>query len=514
MLDFSKLKTPASDGEVLIDPPPGRWGEALRANQRIFRSATAPFLGATLAEWRERTREQITGTDDRPVIALGHQPEFIHCGVWAKQVAGRRFADAVGGIGINLVVDSDAPATTNLVVPVLENGKVVTAVVRFTEPPGGRAFEHLPHVPPSDLRRIEDDVRTRMNDRFEPSVMPMFLAGLRSAPTGVPWVEQIMAGRRAVDEMLDCTLSDRRVSSLRWAPFLRDVLSNLPRFASSYNRALDRYRQENRIRGQQRPIPDLAREGGRWEAPFWAYRRGQPRNRVFAERTGDAIRLFAANEEIAHKLGDTAAWEELTSPTSDHSWRLRPRALALTLWARLFLADLFVHGIGGAKYDHISDAIIADYYGLTPPNMVCASATLRMNLPHGQATLQSVGEMRRGLRDLEWNPQRHLVGHPELDEIKKTRERNVRRATELRERSPGLAAARREAFEQIRKANGVLRAAMPETLAAGRAELQRRVEELGHNAVALDREYFYALHPRERLERLAASLPARRDFGV
>ena len=38
-------------------------------------------------------------------------------------------------------------------------------------------------------------------------------------------------------------------------------------------------------------------------------------------------------------------------------WELRPRALTLTIWARLLIADLFVHGIGGAKYDRISDTM-------------------------------------------------------------------------------------------------------------------------------------------------------------
>ena len=45
---------------------------------------------------------------------------------------------------------------------------------------------------------------------------------------------------------------------------------------------------------------------------------------------------------------------------------LRPRALTLTLFARVCLGDFFIHGIGGGKYDEVTDAIIRDYFGIEP----------------------------------------------------------------------------------------------------------------------------------------------------
>ena len=35
-----------------------------------------------------------------------------------------------------------------------------------------------------------------------------------------------------------------------------------------------------------------------------------------------------------------------------HNLRLAPRALTLTMYFRVLLADQFVHGIGGGRYDH------------------------------------------------------------------------------------------------------------------------------------------------------------------
>ena len=61
--------------------------------------------------------------------------------------------------------------------------------------------------------------------------------------------------------------------------------------------------------------------------------------------------------------------------------KVRSRALTNTLFARLFLADLFVHGIGGGKYDELTDDIIRRFYGCEPPAFLVLSATRLLPLP-------------------------------------------------------------------------------------------------------------------------------------
>ena len=55
--------------------------------------------------------------------------------------------------------------------------------------------------------------------------------------------------------------------------------------------------------------------------------------------------------------------------------KVRSRALTNTLYARLFLCDLFIHGIGGGKYDEVTDDMIRRYYGIEPPEYLVLSAT-------------------------------------------------------------------------------------------------------------------------------------------
>ena len=52
------------------------------------------------------TRRMLGIPTDRPVIATGHQPVAPHPGILAKYIAARHLADGLGGLVVNLVVDT------------------------------------------------------------------------------------------------------------------------------------------------------------------------------------------------------------------------------------------------------------------------------------------------------------------------------------------------------------------------------------------------------------------------
>ena len=508
---------------MLVLPAPSDCVAAVRANAQALRSAKTPLLDSTLADWRRRTREAVVGCDDRPIIVTGHQPAFIHPGVWAKHIVSMRLAHALGGIALNLVVDNDAPQGTTLAVPTVENSRVVLPAVRYADLPAGLAYEQLARQTPEEVARFDRAIRDAMGDRYGTSQMLAFIEALSDAGNIGDGVDQSVAARRAVEARLGVSVDDRRVSRMWWSPLLLDMLRRAERLSRSYNAALTWYRKKFRVRGHQRPIPDLAVRGTEWELPVWAYRGGEPRRRLFVAPQGGSVRLLADREEIGvFAIGDLRVFDELVSPLAGpRSWRLRPRALTFTIWARLFLADLFIHGIGGAKYDRISDAIIADYYGIRPPEMACVSATLLLDLPRSAATPGTIRSLRRSLRDLEWNPQRSLPSRlrawppgSELTEWVDQREQAVRRAMELRDTDPRNRPARRETFLEIRELNRRLAASRANEIADRRAELERAFDDLGQNRTAEGREYFFGLYDRAALEKLLAALPAQREFRV
>jgi hypothetical protein len=516
MLDYSKLKAPAADGQVLVAPAPGALVRAARANHEALRNTDARLLDMSLAMCRRQTREAIVGSDDALVFVTGHDPALVHPGVWAKHIVAMRLAAATGGRTVNLVVDSNAPQRSTVAIPSVSEGRVSVRLVRFAHIDSGFAYEQIARQTGEEITRFEHEVQDAMGGRYEDSQMPRFFGGIYSAADARDWVDQVVAARRAVENHFGVVIEDRRVGEVWVGPLLLDMLVHAERFAGGYNRALGAYRRQHRVRGAQRPIPDLDCGGERCEVAMWVYRAQEPRRRLFAACTDGLLRLFAGDEHIGTvPLPDLQSCDGLETLLTELSgWRLRPRALILTLWARLLLADLFIHGIGGAKYDRITDAIVRDYYGMAPPEIACVSATLQMELPRRPATSESLRGLRHALRDLQCNPQRNLPADPDLEPLIQQRTEMVHRGIALAKRDRRNRAGRRAVFGGIRRINSAMLALHSDTIEVRRTALAQAVLELRQNRVAEGREYFFGLYDRPRLERLLQALPSERGFGV
>ena len=94
MLQFSRLATPPDHGDTLVEPPASKHADLIAANRRLIAGSSARFAGIDLADLRHRIRTALVAEPDAPLIVTGHQPEFIHPGVWAKHVVAVRLAGA------------------------------------------------------------------------------------------------------------------------------------------------------------------------------------------------------------------------------------------------------------------------------------------------------------------------------------------------------------------------------------------------------------------------------------
>ena len=188
--------------------------------------------------------------------------------------------------------------------------------------------------------------------------------------------------------------------------FAEHLILNAEQFHTIYNAIVEEYRQVNRIRNTRHPVPNLTSRAGAFELPFWYWVKGDvSRGRVFVKPAAEQIELFSENHRIlttSHKSLHTALKQLQTTG------KLRTRALTTTLFARLFLADLFVHGIGGAKYDEITDAIIADFFAVQAPPFMVLTATKHLPLPRFEETEADILALKSKLRELEFNAERFL----------------------------------------------------------------------------------------------------------
>lgn len=468
-----RFRAPAADGQHLAVPDGDTVRYLIDANRRQLDQTRVEIDGVPLGELRAAARRELLALGDAatgpwppadptaPLLLSGHQPELSHPGVWVKNFALCGLAARLGGIAVNLVADTDTPKTTSLWVPTFPDHDPLAARL------AGVAFDRVaPEVPYEDRDVLDPELFASLPDRvaplcenwgFEPLLRRVWP---REVPTGARLGEVLVRLRRCQERAWGCHNREVSVSRLSqtgaFRRFAVHVLRDLPRFRAAYNAAIRAYRQANRLRSRNHPAPELTED----EAPFWV-------------RSADGRRLRATGR---------------SDPAT-----LRPRALTLTLFARLVLGDWFVHGIGGGKYDEATDALIRDYFGLEPPAYQVLSATLWLPLPGFATTGDDVRRAAQRVRDLTWNPQRYLSGSVGRD---------------LAARKLDLAAAgsmlrthreRRAWYRQLREVTDRLRPLVADQLEAARAELLRRQAEVRANAVLRRRDFAWVLYPEARL---------------
>jgi hypothetical protein len=516
------LRAPAEDGAVVAEPPLHAVGNLLTTNRQRLRQPGLLLLGRPLSELRLVARqgvaaaardyfdshgESIPEAAAANLIVAGHQPDLFHPGVWVKNFALNGLARTHGVTPLNLIVDNDTVKTT---------------VLRLPSPPDAThplphamslPFDRWPGEIPYEEYRIQD---AALFASFADRAMTV-LKGWGYEPLLPAFWEEVrrQAERRSL--LGDCFAAARRSWERRWgchnlevpvsllcrgeayAWFACHLLSELPRFHSVYNECVRAYRIAHGIRSRNHPVPDLVAQDGWFELPFWTWRVGPARRgRLFARLVGDRVELRSGKEPwpvlplaaASRPHQAIEAWQSLEA----HGCKVRSRALTNTLYARLFLADLFIHGIGGGKYDELTDAIIQRFYGIEPPAFLVLSATRLLPLPAAPVKPEDRQRLTRQVRDLEWNPQRHL------DLTQRVALRVVIDEKQaLIKREPLDAAGRRQRFEDLRTLTARLREPLRGQERQLRDELAGCDKQLEANAVLRRRDYAFCLYPEDML---------------
>ncbi len=436
-----RLRTPVNDRELLAVPDFDSIPSLVSRNRERLDSSSVAIDGVSLGELRALARSELLGhKHPAPFIVTGHQPEPFHPGVWVKNFAANGLAARLGGSAVNLVVDGDTVKSTAIAVPIWtgpEPESVRIANVPFAAAPAGRTWETLEPTEP---------FLDGLLDTAKPFGYTPIAVEAAATMAGKTAAERFDAARRHFEARWvgsNVELWTSRLSrTAAFQHFANHLVRDRVRFRDVHNAAVRNYRRANGLRSRTHPVPELA-EG---EVPFW--------------HVGERGR------------------ERVTLPFDPE--RIRPRALTLTLFARLAFADLFLHGIGGGKYDAVTDAIIRDYFQIEPSVFQVVSATLRLPLAGFPATDDDVKRLRRLVRDLHWNPQRHGADGAEH--------------AKLRREPSGL-----PQYRSFRALGDRLRPSVADRLANAGRDLRRAEVEAGANAILRRRDYSWLLYPAEML---------------
>lgn len=504
-----RIAPPEGHGEVLCVPHYAEWTALVAANRRAVE--TWP---ETLRTMRSRARREIleiaegwtrelgveatAGAPDGPIVMTGHQPELYHPGVWVKVFLLDRLARDIGATGIDLVVDTDRAEEAGARLPHL-GPPVVIEHVPLSADRGG-AYVQAPLPSAEERSRFRERGAAILSESRAPALGHHFVAFCDHLDTAAARTSDlaqcVTAARRSFEspagvDYLEAPVS-RMASMTSYRAWAASLLGDAQRFMETMNDALGSYRMRTGTRSAAQPFPDLERRNGLVEAPFWLLCEGR-RERVWVRADG----ALCAGEDAALAMPGCGA-SDLGRLAATGSI-LAPKAVTLTMFARVFLADLFIHGTGGGRYDRVTDAVIAGYYGIVPPRYAVASMTLLLPFGAHVVTGDEVAVLAQQLHRLEHNPDA-MLDYLEFDD-----EDEYRRVRALADRKASMVDAigqdgadKKAIGAQIRAVNAELADMLQPVVLETRDRLERAKAAQAAAEVLTDRTYPYCLwDPRE-----------------
>ncbi len=523
---YRRFRAPPDDGQKLVEPPRPALGSVVARNREHLAGIEYDLQGRSLAELTASARQSLVAQavaytsryrnisgrhltaarSGAPMILSGHQPQLVHPGVWYKNFLLGNLAAEVGGAAIHLLIDSDLCRSASIRVPAGSLQAPYLESVPFDHSAADVPYEqrfvldetiftgfakHVSHLlKPFSAKPLVEELWPLVLDRSDERTL-----GLRIAQ-GRHLLEATLG-----NDTLELPQSDVcRLPEFHW--FVAHLLAHLPRFWAAYNDALAAYRVTHHLRNRAHPIPDLAQNEGWLEAPFWMWSDEDPHRRaVFARQRAEQLDISDFHGHTmtltlsADRDADLAA--EQLAAAAGQGVKLRTRALATTLFARLLVSDLFLHGIGGAKYDQVTDDIAGRFFGFALPEYASASATLRLPIVRAVTRSDRLRDVRHQLRELAYHPEQYLGSNRETPAASHLLAKK-RRSLKI-DKTSANALTRHQA---ILAAN----AALQPLVAPRRAELLRERTEierqLAVDSILSSREYSFCLFPREHFLRL------------
>ncbi|MEC7501550.1 MAG: hypothetical protein VX970_07465 [Planctomycetota bacterium] len=444
-IGHTRWVVPEEDRSLYVGPAPNQLTSTLNSNRELLWKDEAhrgyDFQGYRFSELLELCRADLLQKAIRytrayrnvslprelqgrtegfrgPIILGGHQPELFHPGVWAKNFVIDRWARENAGVALQILIDTDVPKSLGIHVP---GGSLTKPTVEYLP------FEHRSERVSYEAWQIRDNAEfdsfgDRVRERVAPLIDDPFIdhywPRVIERAKNVRQVGLCLAQARHQFEAgwglqtLELPQSEIcKGDAFRW--FTAHILAHLPRFHEIYNSALFEYRKQNRLRNHAHPVPDLASGESGLQAPFWIWADEDPqRQPLHCQYQGDQL-LLAGNKGVTFAIqatpeGDLHTAVEQLAEAESQGIHIRSRALMTTMFARLFCGDLFVHGIGGANYDRLTDTIIDRFFGFQPPGYMVVSGTLRLPLEGSGVTVEEIRRCDASLRDFVFNPDRLL----------------------------------------------------------------------------------------------------------
>ncbi len=542
-MKIESFTIPKSNNEIFIKPAYDDIPGLIELNKERFKAYDFDINVIPFSEFRELVRSEtlkkageytegikslcsrlnITGTANLPciddayksgmdIIQIGHSPILAHPGVMIKHGLVNNIAKKVNGIGLNMVVDNDTCHDDCLSIPSI-NGPD-SSVERIGFIPGlhnlyNLAFEEIRYTDSTQLTAFKENVLKAlhspdMKKTFEDFINPVI--NLSGETLG--FTDLFTSARHAFLLRFGISNLEVPVSHIsETEPFLNlflHITANARSFVNIYNAKLAEYRRLKKISSKANPLPDLMEKGYVVELPFWIWSKGESRKSLYASVAGkNRISVICENKIVDHfDFGENSNSSENIRRLKDliaKGIKIRPKAIVNTMYSRMFFSDLFVHGIGGAKYDLITDEIIREFFGVDPPAYAVISATQHLPYKPFNVSNDDVTALKHVIKDMGYNPDKYASGEVMEDAGM------MSMVSEKRELIAGNTHNNEEkhhAFERLKELNALMKEKIRPLVEEKEKELEDLEKKLIYNSIVTDRKYPFCIYPESILGEL------------
>jgi len=544
------FKVPQKDKQIFLSPSEDKISSLLEENKKIFSQYSFAILNQLFREVREKSRKEVIqralkfskkfdpdiaekiNPAYQYIIQSGHQPVFFHPGIWIKNIFLNHLIKSPlpdKSLGLNIILDNDTCKDLNLSLPVLSsNGNLKLEKVNFLSSAltPNLPFEEYPCPSLEIITKFNRDIihRLKLLESENKDILNNFKYFARCLENSSRLCSRNYK-RGNLGEFLGLThrLYEQEIEpayleipfsqicdSDEFLSFFLEIIKNIKSFSKIYNNKLDEYRKLFKIRNQAHPSPNLMIKENLIEIPFWIWGKGDQRRKIFILREEEKNYLYndAYGKIFLIEEDDFKSLFSLKTTLKERGLKIRSKALLLTLYNRLFISDLFIHGLGGAKYDLVTDEIIREFFEVEPPHFLVASCTLYLNFKSSpKASDFKISALKKKIRDLEFNPQRYVDELPLTKKEKNQIGELVEEKTELIKKIKGVSSSieKREISEEIKAINNFIVKKIIPLKYELEKKIEKEEEKMKQDKIYTFREFPYCFFSVKILKNLLKS---------
>jgi len=390
---------------------------------------------------------------DTPIVMSGHQPEIFHPGILRKNRELLSFARTNQITPLFVSLDLDQHDAGVFFYPTRNrSGDLTVSKVSLSTGKGLVAGQKVRET--GELKEIFSLVESSLHQvAINPSgkfarakALYMELAG-----ESINLANAIVRRQLAVEHAL-LEISFSRILEADFAKeWIGSLLSDPEKLFSCFNQSLLSYRADHKIKNTANPFPNLKKDGTRLELPFW----------VITPVANSRDSLWAALDDGNLSFSYGADSTRIALKSIEKEQIIAPRGALTTALFRHYCCDLFIHGLGGGKYDRFTDQFYANLRQEKLSPFVVVSET-RLLFPDLAKELKDTEESSKLIHQIK----SHVGDYLDSGYF----------SVEQKELLTQLAKQQEELIDQLKTSSGKERSTIAHALNGVKAEIAEHVE--------------------------------------